>query len=73
MNVVIDRTFGSAELFSAEHRTFFTATFHIFVLLNDPHVTGVIVGLYVKKQKRMPTEPKLDKNCHISLRFLFVC
>ena len=47
--VVTERTFGSAELllcgsaqmtelFSAEHRTFFTATFHIFVLLNDPLV-----------------------------------
>ena len=42
--VVTDRTFGSAqmtELFSAEHRTFF----HIFVLLDDPHVRGVIIGL----------------------------
>ena len=32
---------GSAqmtEFFSAEHRTFFSATFHIFVLLNDSHV-----------------------------------
>ena len=39
---------GSAqmtELFSAEHRTFFTATFHIFVLLNDPHVCSVIIGV----------------------------
>ena len=53
--VVTDRTFSSAEpllcrsarmteLFSAEHRTFFTLhsmpmpSFHIFVLLNDPHV-----------------------------------
>ena len=35
------------ELFSAEHRTFFLlhsmpmASFHIFVLLNDPHVRGL--------------------------------
>ena len=53
--VVTDRTFGSAqmtELFSAEHRTFFfvlhsmpMASFHIFVLLNDPHVWVVIIGL----------------------------
>ena len=39
---------GSAqttELFSAEHITFFTATFHIFVLLNDPHVRSIIISL----------------------------
>ena len=70
--VVIDRTFGSAELFgrtstvrfgpndcflfSAEHRTFFfvlhsMASFHIFILLDDPHVCGVIIGLQVKQPK----------------------
>ena len=61
--LVIDRTFGSAELklcglaqmtefFSAEHRTFFfvlhpmpMAFFHIFVLLNEPHLCDVIIGL----------------------------
>ena len=45
---------GSAqmtELFSAEHRTFFIlhsmlmAFFPIFVLLNDPHVRSIIIGL----------------------------
>ena len=45
---------GSAkmtELFSAERRTFFVihsitmASFHNFVLLNDPHVRDVIIGL----------------------------
>ena len=57
---------GSAqmtELFSAEYRTFFfvlhsmpMASFHIFVLLNDPHVRGFLG----KIAKRMPTEPKLE-------------
>ena len=61
--IVIDRTFGSAELFGRtstvrfgpNDRTFFCrtqnlffvlhsmlmASFHIFVLLNDPHVRGL--------------------------------
>ena len=54
--VVTDRMLGSAELllrgsaqitelFSAEHRTFFMATFDILVLLNDPHVRSVIIGV----------------------------
>ena len=40
------------ELFSAEHRTFFfilhsmpMASFHIFILLDDPHGRGVIIDL----------------------------
>jgi hypothetical protein len=40
------------ELFTAEHRTFFfvlqsmpMASFHSFVLLNDPNVHSVIIGL----------------------------
>ena len=34
-------------------RTFFcrTQNFHIFVLLNDPNVRGIIIGLYVNSQK----------------------
>ena len=65
--LVIDRTFGSAELFGRTYtvrfgpndRTFFCriqnlpfvlhsmpmASFHISVLLNDPHVRDVISGL----------------------------
>ena len=39
------------ELFSAEHRTFFTATFHIFVLLNDSHYS-VVFETYLKYQNK---------------------
>ena len=67
LSLVIDRTFGSAELFyqtstvrfGTNDRTFFCRTknsffvlrsmpmvsSHIFVLLNDPHICGVIIGL----------------------------
>ena len=55
--LVIDQTFSSAELllygsaqmtelFSAEHRTFFTATFHTFVLLNDSHVRSFLFLIF---------------------------
>ena len=71
MQLVTDRTFGSAErsvrpncsaelllcgsaqmteLFSAEHRTFFTATFHI----NDPHVRSVYcLNFELKRAKKV--------------------
>ena len=59
---------GSAqmtELFSAEHRTFFfvsnfmpMASFHILVLLYDPHASSLV---FRKSSQKMPTEAKMGK------------
>jgi hypothetical protein len=69
------------ELSSAEHRTFFfvlnsMASFHIFVLLNDPHVCGRVIQTYVvnyicqKVQKFWPDSDYMGK-INIKKNFIF--